>query len=153
MELKREDGSTSKDGINNNTYRMLFSDFFDLPLNEQMLSSNRDIYNTLGFYTMFYERKLFISLLKYFMNNQLKRRFNVDLRKINYNEETKNYEYRFYDRVITFDMISKHISNPKVQEILKSRKRFKECHSGSLKLAANIKGSKVVTGYATIGNV
>lgn len=91
---KREDGSPMKDGINNNTYNLLFGDYASLPEEEQGSYENVVAYATIDCFTKLQEKKIFTKLLKLLYKNTI-----IDLEKITFNEETKQYEYKNNDKV------------------------------------------------------
>lgn len=91
---KREDGSPMKDGINNNTYNLLFGDYASLPEEEQGSYENVVAYATIDRFTKLQEKKIFTKLLKLLYKNTI-----IDLEKITFNEETKQYEYKNNDKV------------------------------------------------------
>lgn len=91
---KREDDSPMKDGINNNTYNLLFGDYASLPEEEQGSYENVVAYATIDRFTKLQEKKIFTKLLKLLYKNTI-----IDLEKITFNEETKQYEYKNNDKV------------------------------------------------------
>lgn len=94
-ELKRKDGSPIDDGINNNTYNLLFGDYDNLPENEQGSYENINAFATIDCFTKLQEKKVFTKLLKLFYKNTI-----INLDKITFNEDTKQYEYKNNDLVI-----------------------------------------------------
>ena len=61
---KREDGSHMNDGINNNTYNLLFGDNENLPEEEQGTYTNAIAFATIDRFTKIQEKKIFTKLLK-----------------------------------------------------------------------------------------
>lgn len=129
-------------GIHPNTYNMLFKDKKDLPKEELGTEENQKIIDTLNIFTRINHKNIFISLLKKYLSHK----FNVELEKIKYNEETKEYEYEFNNKIITFDMISNIVDDKDFIKELKSNKRFGKCHERSFGEAHNIDNAKIVTG-------
>ena len=78
---KREDGSPMKDGINNNTYNLLFGDYDNLSKEEQGSFEIVVAYVTIDRFTKLQEKKIFTKLLKLFYKNTM-----IDLDKITFNE-------------------------------------------------------------------
>ena len=144
---KREDGSPMKDGINNNTYNLLFGDFTNLPEEEQGSYENVIAYATIDRFTKLQEKKIFTKLLKLLYKNTI-----IDLDKITFNEKTKQYEYKNNDLIITFDKLSNCFDDKDLIKELTSNKRYGECHSRAMSISPVIEGSRIVTGYITIGN-
>ncbi len=144
---KREDGSPMKDGINNNTYNLLFGDYDNLPEEEQGSYENVVAYATIDRFTKLQEKKIFTKLLKLFYKNTI-----FDLDKITFNEETKQYEYKNNDLIITFDKLSNCFEDKDLIKELTSNKRYGECHSRAMNISPSIEGSRIVTGYTTVGN-
>lgn len=144
---KRKDGSPMNDGINNNTYELLFGDFDNLPENERGTYENLIAFATIDRFTKLQEKKIFTKLLK-----MIYKKSNIDLNKITFNKEIKQFEYRDNDKVITFDRLSDHFQDEDIKKELMSDKRYGECHSRAMNIAPSIKDSKIVTGYVTIGN-
>lgn len=143
----REDESSMEDGINNNTYRLLFSDYYNLPEEERGSYENYIALNTIDLFTKFEEKKLFAKLLKLFYKIQ-----QIDLDHIRFNDEIKQYEYRNHDLIITFNKISNHLNDDRLIKELNSNKRYGKCHSRSIDISQCIDDAKVVTGYITIGH-
>lgn len=144
---KRKDGSPMNDGINNNTYELLFGDFDNLPKNERGTYENVIAFATIDRFTKLQEKKIFTKLLK-----MIYKKSNIDLNKITFNKEIKQFEYRDNDKVITFDRLSDHFQDEDLKKELMSDKRYGECHSRAMNIAPSIKDSKIVTGYVTLGN-
>jgi len=133
-------------GINENTYSMLFSDKENLNEEECGSIENLLAYLTIDKFTMIQEKKIILKLLKIIYKNKL------DVNKISFNKETNSYEYRDLEKNFVFSKLSNRIDNNKLKRELMSKKRYKKCHSRSLGLSLNIKNSRVLTGYITLGN-
>jgi len=144
---KRENVSQMKYGINNNTYNLLFRDYDNLPEEEQGSYENVVVYATIDRFTKLQEKKIFTKLLKLFYKNTI-----IDLDKITFNEETKQYEYKNNDLIITFDKLSNCFEDKDLIKELTSNKRYGECHSRAMNILPSIEGSRIVTGYITVGN-
>lgn len=72
------------------------------------------------------------------------------MNNISFNKESKQFEYRNGDKVITFDKLSNHFEDDDIKKELMSNKRYGECHTQAMLIAPSIKGSRIVTGYVTI---
>ena len=144
--LKCEDGSLRVDGINSNTYNLLFCDYHNLPQKDQGSYENLVVMRTVELFTKLEEKRIFTKLLKLFYKNKI-----IDINKITFNDETKQYEYRDNNLVINFDKISNHFEDKKLIEELTSEAREGKCHARTVELSPYIDGSKIVTGYITIG--
>lgn len=144
---KRKDENPLNEGMNNNTYELLFRNFDNLPENESGTYENVMAIATIDRFTKLQEMKIFTKLLKI-----IYKRANIDLDKITYNKEIKQFEYRDNGRVITFDRLSDHIQDEDLKKELMSNKRYEECHAKTMNIAPSIKDSRIVTGYATMGN-
>lgn len=129
-------------GIHPNTFEMLFKDKKDLLKEELGTEENEKIINTLNVFTKLNHRNIFI----YFLKKYFSHKYNIDLEKIKYNEEIKQYEYVLDNEVITFNMISNIVNDKELQKELKSEKRFGKCHERSFGQAHNIDNAKIVTG-------
>ena len=134
--MNKEDYS----GIHPDTYKMLFSDNKNLPKEELATNENTMILATLNVFTKLEHKSIFIKFLK----KRLSHNLNVEVDKIIYNEETKEYEYKVGERTITFRMISDIVKDKEFLKELKSNKRFGKCHERSFQLAPNIENSKIV---------
>lgn len=55
--LKREDGSPMRDGINNNTYNLLFKDYDNLPKEEQGSYEKLKIFAAIDRFTKLQEKR------------------------------------------------------------------------------------------------
>ena len=142
---KREDGRPMNDGININTYNLLFGDNENLPEEEQGTYTNAIAFATIDRFTKVQEKKIFTKLLKMIYKQQ-----NIDLNNISFNKESKQFEYRNGDKVITFDKLSDHFEEDDIKKELMSNKRYGECHTQAMLIAPSINGSRIVTGYVTI---
>lgn len=145
--LKSKDNSSIKDGINNSTYHLLFGDYNNLPKEEQGSYENVIAYITIDCFTKFQEKKIFIKLLKLFSQNSV-----IDLNKITFNEKIKQYEYKNNNLTITFDKLSNCFEDKGLIKELTSNKRYGKCHSRAMDISPSIEGSRIVTGYITLGN-
>lgn len=148
VDKKRKDGNFYG-GINNNTYELLFEDIYHLPKNERGTFENNIAWVTIDRFTRLQEKKIFTKVLK--MKYKIEK---IDLDRITFNEESRQFEYRYDDKVITFDKISDsdHIRDEELRKELITKERHGNCHSRSMEIAPAIKDSKIVTGYITIGD-
>lgn len=134
--------------INNNTYELLFRDFDKLPENEMGSYKNLMALATIDRFTKMHEMEIFTKLLKIVYKEE-----KIDLSRITYNKEIEQFEYRDDDKIITFNKLSDYFSDKDIKEELMSNKRYRECHLKAMSIAPSIKGSRIVTGYITIGNI
>lgn len=145
--MKRNDGSFVNDGINNSTYNLLFNDYDNVPDDDMEAIENYIAYVTIDKFTKLRDNKLTIKLFKLISKKSI-----INLNKINFNEKTKEYEYVNNNMVITFDKLSNYINDKSLIKELTSNKRYHKCHSRSITFSPKIIGSKILTGYITIGN-
>lgn len=136
--LKRKDGSSNKDGINDNTYNLLFK-AHDHTYEEEDSYDNLIAFLTIDHFTKSQDKEL--------SQNKL-----LDTNKITYNNESGKYEYRDHDLIIEFNKISNIIDDEHDIEELTSDKRYGKCHNMSMLVSAAIEDSKVITGYIKIGD-
>lgn len=78
------------------------------------------------------------------------KQLDIDLNNISFNEESKQFEYRNGDKIITFDKLSNHFEDDDIKKELMSNKRYGKCHVQAMRIAPSIKGARIVTGYVTI---
>lgn len=134
------------DGINEKTYDLLFSDDANLPEDKQGNYYNMIAWLTIDRFTKEKKKTIFKKGLKILFKDK-----ELDLNKIIFNKETKEYEYRDKDLVITFNKISDFITNEDLIKELTSDKRYGKCHDRSIGFSQSIKNSKIVTGYIILG--
>ena len=72
-----------------------------MPEEEQGTYTNAIAFATIDRFTKIQEKKIFTKLLKMIYKQQ-----NIDLNNISFNKESKQFEYRNGDKVITFDIRS-----------------------------------------------
>lgn len=144
---ERIDESRTDDGINNNTYELLFFDNNNLPREEYAEYENIKAWITIDIFTRLEQKKIFCMLLKLISKETL-----IDINNITYNDETGEYEYKHDDLVITFETISKHIVDKESIRELLSKKRYGHCHLMSVCLSQSIENSRVITGQCTLWN-
>lgn len=144
--MKRNDGSSANDGINNSTYNLLFNDYDNVPDDDIETIENYIAYVTIDKFTKLRDNKLIIKLFKLISKKSI-----INLNKINFNEKTKEYEYINNNMVITFDKLSNYINDKSLVKELTSNKRYHKCHSRSIIFSPKINGSKILTGYITVG--
>ena len=133
-------------GINKNTYEMLFNDKI-VDKSESQGVEQQKAWDTIDEYTLQQQKSIFGNLLKLFnIVNP------VDYGKIVYDKKTKEYKYSHNGLEYTFDMISRYFDDPKIRKELLSNDRRGECNKGSIILSDAIKGSRIATGYITVGN-
>ena len=110
----------NESGINKHTYDLIFSDYHNIPKEERMPIDNSRAITLIQSYTKFREKGIFNRLLKLVFEKKHK----VDFSKIKFNEETKEYEYKFNGEVYTFDKLSNKIENKDIKKELESKKKI-----------------------------
>lgn len=134
------------DGINKNTYNLLFGDDNNLSKEKQGDYDKLIAWVTIDHFTKEQEKNILKKWLKILFKDK-----KIDLNKIVFNKETKEYEYRDKDLVITFNKISEFIKNEDLIKELTSDKRYGTCHDRSIAFSQSVKDSKIVTGYIILG--
>ena len=147
-----------KDGMNKNTYKLLFED--NDGITEDVQSSEfLMLLHTIQEYTKWHEKLMLYNMLRFFFKNKY-----IDMSDIKYDPETKEYKYVYNGEVYTFDILSKYIqcddnnfilkfiNNYKVNKELHSEDRYGKCHCNSILLAKQLDDSKILTGYINVGN-
>lgn len=147
-ELRRKDGSPTSDGINNNTYDMLFGDNLDLPKEDCQEEKYVQAVNAIIIFSMIKSEKITYSFLKAYYT--IFKKYNLN--KINYNKDTKMYEYKSGDVSLSFDLLSSKFEEKELIKELISKKRNGKCHERAINIAPSIENSKIVIGHATFGN-
>jgi len=143
----RLDGSSVNDGINNNTYELLFKDYPNLSDEERGSRKDALTFLTLDRFTRHEKRNLLVKF-KDLLNKQV----NLDISKISYDKETDRYVYNDEDYSMPFNLISRICEGPGCKEELLSDKRYGQCHSKIIGISPCVPNSTVVTGYITIGS-
>ena len=133
----------NESGINKHTYDLIFSDYHNIPKEERMPINNSYTITLIQSYTKFREKGIFNRLLKLVFEKKHK----VDFSKIKFNEETKEYEYKFNGEVYTFDKLSNKIENKDIKKELESQKRCRQCHLKSIELATAQPKAYILTAY------
>ena len=141
----RFDGSSINDGINNNTYELLFRDTSSLSEEEQGDKSYAKVLVTLNRFTRYEKRNILVKLKDFIL-----KQYGFDVSKVKYNEDKDRYIYQDEDYSIPFNMISRLIDSDQLKKELLSEKRYGHCHVKSLCMGHNVPDSEVVTGYFTI---
>ena len=83
MESKKSKYNES--GINNNTYKVLFSDYHDIPEEEQPDLEKSYIISVIQLYTRFREKSIFSKILKL----NFEKKYKIDFSKIKFNKENR----------------------------------------------------------------
>ena len=141
--MDNKNSKYNESGINNNTYNLLFSDYDNIPKEEQPALEKSYIISVIQLYTRFREKSIFSKILKL----NFEKKYKIDFSKIKFNEENQNYEYEFQGEVYTFDKLSKKIDNKDIKKELESEKRYKQCHSKSVEIATSLPKAYILTGY------
>lgn len=153
-EKLRKNNSPTNDGINNNTYNLLFQDYKNIKIEERNTKENERAFVTIDYFTRTKENKLLAFRAK--LQKKIYGKTYIDFDKITYDEENKEYIYKDNDLIIRFDLISNGFKKKKeIKDIineLTSKKRKGRCHNRSIQFARNFEGWKVVTGYIIFGD-
>lgn len=149
MEQKtRWDNSPISDGINNNTYRLLFEEHpNNLPREKSGSYENYIAINTIREFTLVNALKKDTKIQKFLK----KLTEGVDIKRISYNEKTKQYEYKHNNFIVYFDLLSNHCGIPEIVNELTTEKRYNKCHLSCWDLVEQIEDAKVVTGFLIWG--
>ncbi len=125
----RKDSSNNKDGINNNTYNLLFSDTFYNVDNEYLNDTAVIIEN----FTMLNEIDRLIVLTQSDM----------------FKYKNKTYTYNDGEEEYTFSLLEDLFGDDETKRILHSPERYGSCHHASIGMCLNLphKNSKILTGY------
>lgn len=125
----RKDNSNNKDGINNNTYNLLFSDTFYNVDNEYLNDTAVIIEN----FTMLNEIDRLIVLTQSDM----------------FKYKNKTYTYNDGEEEYTFSLLEDLFGDDETKRILHSPERYGSCHHASIGMCLNLphKNSKILTGY------
>lgn len=136
-----------EDGINKNTYDLLFKDYDNIADDEMM---KQDVFNgwlTIQQFTMLQHKKIIFGLAKIVLKNK-----GIDLNNIKYDEENKEYVYIEREKKYTFDILSNYVEGKENIKELQSNRRYGKCHSRSVAAAAYMEEAKVISGYVVTGN-
>lgn len=134
--------------INENTKKELIDSFYRIPANldEKNTKEFVDIITLIDNYTRLKQNIIERTLV----NLILKKKTSLNFSDIKYNETNKMYEISLKNGdIVTFDIISNHISDEELKNELNSKKRLSSCHTKSVELASGINNSYVLTGYYT----
>ena len=137
------------EGINNNTYNMLFKDFYDIDETEKQKLDYYFVYYVMNFYTTHSHDRTIRRLLhlKYSKKNEV-------LNYVNYDKKNKLFFIMVDNERFDFDLLSKHISSFKAKKELNNmKKRGGKCHTRSIGAATIIKDSAIMTGYMTVDDM
>ena len=134
--------------INENTKKALIDSFYRIPTNsdEKNTKEFTDIITLIDNYTRLKQNIIERTLV----NLILKKKTSLNFSDIKYNETNKMYEISLKNGdIVTFDMISNHISDEELKKELNSKKRLSNCHIKSIELASGKNNSYILTGYYT----
>lgn len=137
-----------KNGINKNTYDMLFPDFYNIKKEKIADEKTSLIIELIDVYTLTEQKELFIDLVKKTFDEQ----YGINYSNIKYNKETKQYEYEIKGKIYTFNELSDITDIEKFKKELKTDKRHHKCHTRTLELSFGVPESNIVTGYEVIEN-
>lgn len=128
----------TNEGINNNTFDLLFCNVENLPEEEWGSLEDISLFGLISTFTLRERDASLVSRLK---------SIGFDINDITYDEENACYKYLDEKYNIPFEMISDYIDNEYIKDELTSEKRFGNCHTMSTIFAYSIENSMVVTGY------
>lgn len=138
-----------KNGINKNTYDILFPDFYNIKKEEMADEETSLIIELIDIYTLTEQKELFIDLVKKTFDEQ----YGINYSNIKYNEETKQHEYKVDGKIYTFNELSDITDIEKFKKELKTDKRHHKCHTRTLELSFGVPESNIVTGYEVIADI
>ncbi len=138
-----------KNGINKNTYDMLFPDFYNIKKEKIADEKTSLIIELIDVYTLTEQKELFIDLVKKTFDEQ----YGINYSNIKYNKETKQYEYEIKGKIYTFNELSDITDIEKFKKELKTDKRHHKCHTRTLELSFGVPESNIVTGYEVIADI
>ena len=141
--MDNKESKYDESGINKETYKLLFSDYDNIPEEERTSIENNYIMAVIQSYTRFREKGIFSKLLKLTFEKNHK----IDFSKIKYNDKTEEYEYELNGEVYTFDKLSNELENKNIKKELESERRYGQCHSKSIELAVAQPEAYILTGY------
>lgn len=133
-------------GINENTYDLLFDDEY-LDVDAIDFESSAKL-ATMEIFTKLKNRGLKYKLLKMYYKNTI-----LDINKITLNSSENCYQYSDKDININFNKISDFLYAPSLITELLSTKRYQKCYARSLNLANLIGDCNILTGYASFNNL
>lgn len=145
--FERIDGSTKLDGIEDNTYKLLFSDQTLLNIDEFGSNESFKALNLIEKFTMLDDKRILDIILKKFKIFD-----SIDFKKITYDKQRKIFIYKSKSLEIPFVRLSDDFDDEEIKEELTSKNRYHKCHIQSLILASNNPSMRIVTGYITIKN-
>ena len=135
----------NKDGINEETYNLLFGCNFGYRKVDKDERNRSFVYLIIDAFTKSREKQTFSDLLRKIGDEYID-----DLAKIAWIEEKKEYEYNVFGKKYTFSKISEMINLEKQKEELETSERYKKCHFATLNMAISDKDDIVITGYRNI---
>lgn len=109
----------TENGINENTYKLLFEDVdnYNLKREEQYSDYYSQILSALNCYTLYKEKSIFKTLLITIFKNKL------NLQYIKYDKKRKEWVYDDGNEIIFFDMLSKYVEDKDIKKKLLSKKK------------------------------
>lgn len=139
------------EGINENTYNILFSDSEKIKKEDYQSKEMYNAYATISFITKFRKYELYILHL---LNFLCLRWGNIDTKNVTYDKTNNQFIYNDGNIIIPFEKFSSILSEidyMKMKLELHSNKRYKKCHEKSLDLVQNIlSNAKLLTGFVII---
>lgn len=132
----------NEDGINKNTYELLFKEGKNDRDIDEKEEKRYYILSLIEQYTKLREKSIFGILLKKYLNIK-----NLDFSKIVYNKEKQEYEFEYLGEIYTFNKISNFYGDKKMKGELESGERYRKCHEESIYFSMLNKGCYILTGY------
>ncbi len=139
-----EERTFKQDGINDKTYELLFEDNVKLENEDENKDGHIKAFIAIDTFTKIRSKKDYYKAKIYLKNM-------ADLNKINYNKQTKKYEYKDENIEVEFEKLSSFLKSKKYKEELESEKRYRKCFDMAFILSSAIKDSKITTGYIKLG--
>lgn len=131
-----------EDGMNKNTFELLFKDFENLNMDEE-IKKNGVILTAIEYYTKIREKSIFEGLVTKSFSNKI----GIDLSKIEFNREKEKYEISIDDEIYDFNKLSKILGDKEIKKELESDERYGKCHAKSEWLLGKIPKTSILTGY------
>ena len=137
------------EGINNNTFDLLFADYDHIDEKDCQSKEYFYLFYIINEYTTHVHQRIIKRL--FHLGYSSKKRY---LNDIKYDKKSKRYYVSINDERFDFDILSKYLAgrNSK-RELNDANKRAGECHTKSICSAAVIKDSSIMTGYMTVDDM
>ena len=142
-------GTYHYEGINNNTYNLLYGDYFGIDAAEVQKLEYFFVYYVMNLYTTQTHQRAIRRLLHIKYTRDLK-----ELNNVNYDKKNKLFFIEVDNEKFYFDLLSNHISSLEAKKELNDlKKRAGECHSRSIQTVTSIGDSSIMTGFMTVDDM